>query len=87
MAERMQGYVSLGRRMADKSKPTARNRDHFASLPDVSSRQVPARDRRGGAARVVRFLANAALVKWGQTTAFCPTTPRGAEPKETPSCG
>lgn len=37
MVDRMQKYVALERRMADKRQPAERNRDHFEILPDFSS--------------------------------------------------
>ena len=43
MADRVQKYVSLERRMADKRKPAERNRDHFEIQPDYAPQVAAAR--------------------------------------------
>ncbi|MGB8624186.1 MAG: NAD(P)-dependent oxidoreductase, partial [Paracoccaceae bacterium] len=40
MVDRMQKYVSLERRMADKRKPAQRILDHLEILPDLSSEEA-----------------------------------------------
>lgn len=46
MVDRMQKYISIDRRMADKRKPTERRRDHFEILPDYAPERASAQASR-----------------------------------------